>query len=183
MAAQLNSGEWRRNFNVIVQWSKDGSNLNETNLTNMSLTISKAGYEHKGAYTISISINCMRSERITYLEVKGPPDPPLSPMAILAKNGRSTKLSWTAPSFDGNSPIVGYTYFLKSDSTRWKAKNVSSAKRTWKINVDLLNFLELMSSKGRLYFMVQAFNQFGQSKSSQIVEVEGNQVANSATRR
>ncbi|XP_071992798.1 myomesin-3 isoform X2 [Engystomops pustulosus] len=156
-----------------VQWFRDGAIVQETESRkiscegfDVSLSGSPAFKEDEGFYTVSVPATSGHQEQTTYMFVKdaepNKPGEPGSPLSVKCKDIQKDclLLTWTPPSDDRGSPIIGYFIERLDVSTNdWTQCNQIPAK-ICKLPVSGL-------TEGNTYqFRVKALNKSGVSHPS-----------------
>ncbi|XP_069004770.1 myosin light chain kinase, smooth muscle isoform X1 [Embiotoca jacksoni] len=102
---------WIRNKEQIV----DGEELWTENTDRSStLVIAEAKPQHTDRYTVVVKDRKSSAQHTLTLSVIERPEPPVSCPVIALVSASSLVLSWSGPSYDGGSAILGYVVEVKS---------------------------------------------------------------------
>ncbi|XP_061761323.1 myosin light chain kinase, smooth muscle isoform X1 [Nerophis ophidion] len=169
---------WIRNKEQMV----DGPEVWTENLDDSStLVLTAAGVQHTGSYTVVVKDRKSSAQHTLTLSVIDRPQPPAScPLVSLLSPG-SLVLSWSGPSYDGGSAVLGYVVEVNRGRD-WTALTSGCKSTSYRVCAGL--------QPGDQYrFRVRAYNTVGVSEPgppSPVVTLDDKKVvpkkrANSAT--
>ncbi|XP_019721373.1 myosin light chain kinase, smooth muscle-like isoform X2 [Hippocampus comes] len=129
-----------------------------------SLVISEAHPDDTGSYTLIARNRSGSSEHTVSLSVIHRPDPPASHPVISQLSVESLVLSWTGPSFDGGTAVLGYIVEVRRQGADASGDWTEIAERCKNTSTQVSAGLE---PYGKYRFRVRAYNAEGVSEPSQ----------------
>ncbi|XP_054616321.1 myosin light chain kinase, smooth muscle isoform X2 [Dunckerocampus dactyliophorus] len=78
-----------------------------------TLVLAEAGVQHTGRYTVVVKDRKSSAQHTLTLSVIDRPQPPASCPLVSLLSSRSLVLSWSGPSYDGGSAVLGYVVEVK----------------------------------------------------------------------
>ncbi|XP_051795867.1 myosin light chain kinase, smooth muscle-like isoform X1 [Acanthochromis polyacanthus] len=132
--------------------------------TQSTIEISKAVPEDTGLYTVVVRNRTGSAQHTVSLSVIDRPDPPASHPVVSQLSTTSLVLSWTGPSYDGGTAVLGYIVEASQggpdNPSSWtqlisRCKNTSHHVRSG------------LEPQGQYRFRVRAYNSAGTSEPSQ----------------
>ncbi|XP_077406514.1 myosin light chain kinase, smooth muscle-like [Vanacampus margaritifer] len=132
--------------------------------THSSLVISAAHPEDTGSYTLIARNRSGSAEHTVSLSVIHRPDPPASHPVISQLSAESLVLSWTGPSFDGGTAVLGYIVEVRRLGADASGEWTEIAERCKNTSTQVSSGLE---PYGKYRFRVRAYNAEGVSQPSQ----------------
>ncbi|XP_047465545.1 myosin light chain kinase, smooth muscle-like [Mugil cephalus] len=131
--------------------------------TQSSVKICEAAPEDKGSYTVVVRNRAGSAQHTISLSVIDRPEPPASQPVVSKLSSQSLVLSWTGPSYDGGTAVLGYIVEVRQEGpdrpTGWtelitRCKNTSYHVRSG------------LEPQGQYRFRVRAYNSAGTSEPS-----------------
>ncbi|XP_041818632.1 myosin light chain kinase, smooth muscle-like isoform X2 [Chelmon rostratus] len=132
--------------------------------THSEVEVSQACPADTGSYTVIVQNREGSAQHTVSLSVVDRPDPPASQPVVSQLSAQSLVLSWTGPSYDGGTAVLGYIVEVKeegSDKPGSWTEVTSSCKST---SYHVRSGLEHL---GQYRFRVRAYNSAGVSEPSQ----------------
>ncbi|XP_061665433.1 myosin light chain kinase, smooth muscle-like isoform X1 [Syngnathoides biaculeatus] len=129
-----------------------------------TLSISEAHPEDTGSYTLIARNRNGSSEHTVSLSVIHRPDPPASHPVVSQLSAESLVLSWTGPSFDGGTAVLGYIVEVRRLGADASGDWTEIAERCKNTSTQVGSGLE---PYGKYRFRVRAYNAEGVSEPSQ----------------
>ncbi|XP_029383776.1 myosin light chain kinase, smooth muscle-like [Echeneis naucrates] len=136
--------------------------------TQSSVEISQACAEDTGSYTVIVRNQKGSAQHTVYLGVIDRPDPPASPPVISKLSTQSLVLSWTGPSYDGGSAVLGYIVEVRQEGASKPGSWKEVSSRCKNTSYHVRSGLEPL---GQYLFRVRAYNSAGVSEPSQESEL------------
>ncbi|KAJ0016068.1 hypothetical protein NQD34_014358 [Periophthalmus magnuspinnatus] len=126
-----------------------------------SVEISQACPEDQGCYTIVVRNRQGFAHHTVTLSVIDRPDPPASHPVVSKLTSDSLVLSWTGPSYDGGTAVLGYIVEVREEKSEiWNEVTTDCKNTCYKVKSGL-------KPQGQYRFRVRAFNSIGISAPSQ----------------
>ncbi|XP_059180984.1 myosin light chain kinase, smooth muscle-like [Centropristis striata] len=132
--------------------------------THSSVEISQACPEDTGSYTVVVRNRKGSAQHTVSLSVIDRPDPPASQPVISQLSTESLVLSWTGPSYDGGSAVLGYKVEFSKEEQDKAESWTELTSRCKSTSYHVRSGLEPL---GRYLFRVRAYNSAGVSEPSQ----------------
>ncbi|XP_034414613.1 myosin light chain kinase, smooth muscle-like isoform X2 [Cyclopterus lumpus] len=132
--------------------------------TQSDVEISQACPEDTGSYTVMVRNAKGSAQHTVSLGVIDQPDPPASQPVISQLSTESVVLSWTGPSFDGGTAVLGYKVEVRQEG---QDKNESWTEVTSRCKNTTYHIRSGLAPLGRYCFRVRAYNSAGVSEPSQ----------------
>ncbi|XP_061120064.1 myosin light chain kinase, smooth muscle-like isoform X1 [Syngnathus typhle] len=132
--------------------------------THSTLAISEAHPDDTGSYTLIARNRSGCAEHTVSLSVIHRPDPPASHPMISQLSAESLVLSWTGPSFDGGTAVLGYIVEVRRLGADASGDWTEIAERCKNTSTQVSSGLE---PYGKYRFRVRAYNAEGVSEPSQ----------------
>ncbi|XP_061611605.1 myosin light chain kinase, smooth muscle-like isoform X1 [Phyllopteryx taeniolatus] len=129
-----------------------------------SLLISEAQPEDTGSYTLIARNRNGSNEHTVSLSVIHRPDPPASHPVVSQLSAESLVLSWTGPSFDGGTAVLGYIVEVRRLGADASGDWTEIAERCKNTSTQVSSGLE---PYGKYRFRVRAYHAEGVSEPSQ----------------
>ncbi|XP_077594804.1 myosin light chain kinase, smooth muscle-like isoform X1 [Stigmatopora nigra] len=129
-----------------------------------SLKISQAHPEDTGSYTLITRSRTGSAEHTVSLSVIHRPDPPASHPVVSQLSAESLVLSWTGPSFDGGTAVLGYIVEVRRQGADGSGDWTEIGERCRDTSTQVSSGLE---PYGKYRFRVRAYNAEGVSDPSQ----------------
>ncbi|XP_017293667.1 myosin light chain kinase, smooth muscle isoform X2 [Kryptolebias marmoratus] len=145
--------------------------------TQSSVEISQAVPEDAGLYTIVVQNRHGSAQHTVCLSVVDRPTPPSSQPIVSRLSAESLVLSWTGPSYDGGTAVLGYIVEVSPEVPN-KPGSWTEISRCKNTSYHILSGLEPL---GRYRFRVRAYNSVGISEPSQ--ESKSVRMATAKTRK
>ncbi|XP_032358998.1 myosin light chain kinase, smooth muscle isoform X3 [Etheostoma spectabile] len=150
-------------------WSSD---------TQSGVEISQARQDDTGSYTVIVRNRKGSAQHTVSLSVIDRPDPPASQPVVSKLSTQSLVLSWTGPSYDGGTAVLGYNVEVRQEGQdkpeTWTEVTNCCKSTTHHIHSGL-------EPLGQYRFRVRAYNSAGVSEPSQ--ESECVKMANSKEKK
>uniref|UniRef100_A0A672ZP45 Myosin light chain kinase, smooth muscle-like n=1 Tax=Sphaeramia orbicularis TaxID=375764 RepID=A0A672ZP45_9TELE len=131
--------------------------------TQSTVVISKACPDDKGSYTIVVRNQRGSAHHTVSLSVIDRPDPPASHPVVSQLSAQSLVLSWTGPSYDGGTAVLGYIVELRQEGLNQSGTWTEVASRCKSTSHRVSSGLE---PQGQYRFRVRAYNSAGVSEPS-----------------
>ncbi|KAI3365201.1 hypothetical protein L3Q82_010304, partial [Scortum barcoo] len=132
--------------------------------TQSCVEISQARPEDTGSYTVIVRNSRGSAQHMVSLSVRDRPDPPASQPVVSKLSSQSVVLSWTGPSYDGGTAVLGYIVEVRQEGPNeagsW-TEVINCCKNT---SYHVRSGLEPL---GQYRFRVRAYNLAGISEPSQ----------------
>lgn len=126
-----------------------------------SVEISQACPEDQGCYTVVVRNRQGSACHTVTLSIIDSPDPPASHPVVSQLTPESLVLSWTGPSYDGGTAVLGYIVEVQEENSETWTEVTRDCKNTcYKIRSGL-------EPQGQYRFRVRAYNSIGVSEPSQ----------------
>ncbi|XP_040923138.1 myosin light chain kinase, smooth muscle-like isoform X2 [Toxotes jaculatrix] len=129
-----------------------------------SVEISKACPEDTGSYTLIVRNRKGTAQHTVSLNVIGRPDPPASQPVISKLSTQSLVLSWTGPSYDGGTAVLGYIVEVREEAPHKPGCWTEISSLCKNTSYHVRSGLEPL---GQYRFRVRAYNSAGVSEPSQ----------------
>nr|XP_061807754.1 myosin light chain kinase, smooth muscle-like [Nerophis lumbriciformis] len=129
-----------------------------------SLVISEAHPDDTGSYTLIARSRNGSAEHTVSLSVIHRPDPPASHPVVSQLSAESLVLSWTGPSFDGGTAVLGYIVEVRRQGADASGDWTEIAERCKNTSTQVSSGLEPYA---KYRFRVRAYNAEGVSEPSQ----------------
>ncbi|XP_037611310.1 myosin light chain kinase, smooth muscle-like isoform X1 [Sebastes umbrosus] len=129
--------------------------------TQTGVEISQACPEDNGSYTVIARNRRGSAQHTVSLSVIDRPDPPASHPVVSQLSTQSLVLSWTGPSYDGGTAVLGYKVEVRQEDLDTWTELTSRCKNT---SYHVRSGLEPL---GQYRFRVRAYNSAGVSEPSQ----------------
>ncbi|XP_063749336.1 myosin light chain kinase, smooth muscle-like isoform X2 [Eleginops maclovinus] len=152
---------WIFNKDKVVSGSKKSVRSSETQ---SSVEISQACPEDKGLYTVVVRNRKGFAQHTISLRVMDRPDPPASHPVISQLSTQSLVLSWTGPSYDGGTAVLGYKVEVREEGQDTPESWTEATSRCKNTTFHVRSGLEPL---GQYRFRVRAYNSAGVSEPSQ----------------
>ncbi|TNN82401.1 Myosin light chain kinase, smooth muscle [Liparis tanakae] len=139
--------------------------------TQSDVEISQARPEDTGSYTVVVRNVKGSAQHTVSLGVIDQPAPPASQPVISQLSTESVVLSWTGPSYDGGTAVLGYKVEVRQEEQDGPESWTEAASRCKNTTFHVRSGLEPL---GRYRFRVRAYNSAGvsdPSKESECVEM------------
>ncbi|XP_008312095.1 myosin light chain kinase, smooth muscle-like [Cynoglossus semilaevis] len=153
---------WIYNRDKVVVGSSRMSVMNGK--TQSSVEIPQACMEDTGSYTVMVRNREGSAQHTVSLSVIDRPDPPASHPVVSKLSCRSLVLSWTGPSYDGGTAVLGYIIEVRRDdlgkSGNWTEITNNCKNTSYHVRSGL-------EPQGKYHFRVRAYNSVGVSEPSQ----------------
>ncbi|XP_071319736.1 myosin light chain kinase, smooth muscle-like isoform X2 [Trachinotus anak] len=132
--------------------------------TQSSVEISEACADDTGSYTVIVRNRKGSAQHTVSLSVIDRPDPPASPPVVSKLSTQSLVLSWTGPSYDGGTAVLGYIVEVKKEGPGKPGSWSEISSRCKNTSYHVRSGLEPL---GQYRFRVRAYNSAGVSEPSQ----------------
>ncbi|XP_042364298.1 myosin light chain kinase, smooth muscle-like [Plectropomus leopardus] len=132
--------------------------------TESSVEISKACTEDTGSYTIIVRNQKGSAQHTVSLSVIDRPEPPASQPVVSQLSTQSLVLSWTGPSYDGGTAVLGYKVEVRQEGLDKPGSWTELTSRCKSTSYHVRSGLERL---GQYRFRVRAYNSAGVSEPSQ----------------
>ncbi|XP_053197025.1 myosin light chain kinase, smooth muscle-like [Scomber japonicus] len=132
--------------------------------TQSSVEISQACPDDKGSYTVVVKNRKGSAQHTVSLSVIDRPDPPASHPVVSKLSTQSLVLSWTGPSYDGGTAVLGYIVEVRQDGSDKPGSWTELISRCKNTSYHVRSGLE---PQGKYRFRVRAYNTAGVSEPSQ----------------
>ncbi|XP_035469023.1 myosin light chain kinase, smooth muscle isoform X2 [Scophthalmus maximus] len=132
--------------------------------TQSSMEIAQACPGDTGSYTVIVRNRKGSAQHTVSLSVIDRPDPPASQPVISKLSTQSLVLSWTGPSYDGGSAVLGYIVEFRQEGPGERGKWTEASSRCKNTSYHVRSGLEPL---GQYRFRVRAYNAAGVSEPSQ----------------
>ncbi|GAA6214339.1 myosin light chain kinase, smooth muscle-like isoform X1 [Lates japonicus] len=132
--------------------------------TQSSVEISKACAEDTGSYTVVVRNRKGSAQHTVSLSVIDRPDPPASQPVISKVSTKSLVLSWSGPSYDGGTAVLGYIVEVRQEGLHKPQSWTKVSTRCKNTSYHVRSGLE---PQGQYRFRVRAYNSAGISEPSQ----------------
>uniref|UniRef100_UPI0037E7F184 myosin light chain kinase, smooth muscle-like n=1 Tax=Semicossyphus pulcher TaxID=241346 RepID=UPI0037E7F184 len=129
--------------------------------TQSSVEFSKACPDDTGSYTVVVRNRKGSAQHTISLSVIDRPDPPASHPVVSQLSTESLVLSWTGPSYDGGTAVLGYIMEVRPEEAGSWTEVTTRCKNT---SYHVRSGLE---PQGKYRFRVRAYNSAGVSEPSQ----------------
>ncbi|XP_034563732.1 myosin light chain kinase, smooth muscle-like [Notolabrus celidotus] len=133
--------------------------------TQSSVEFLKACPEDTGSYTIVVRNRKGSAQHTVSLSVIDRPDPPASQPVVSQLSTQSLVLSWTGPSYDGGSAVLGYIVEVRQEEG--PAKPGSWTEVSSRCKSTSYHVRSGLEPQGQYRFRVRAYNSAGVSEPSQ----------------
>ncbi|KAM8730437.1 myosin light chain kinase, smooth muscle-like [Acanthopagrus schlegelii] len=132
--------------------------------THSSVEISQACPADAGSYCLVVRNRQGSAQHTVSLSVIDRPDPPASQPVVSQLSTQSLVLSWTGPSYDGGTAVLGYVLEVKQECLDKPGSWTEVASRCKSTSYHVRSGLE---PQGQYRFRVRAYNSAGASEPSQ----------------
>ncbi|XP_068162180.1 myosin light chain kinase, smooth muscle-like isoform X2 [Antennarius striatus] len=132
--------------------------------TQTSVVVRRACLADTGSYTVVVRNRRGSAQHTVCLAVIDRPDPPASHPVVSKLTTRSLVLSWTGPSYDGGTAVLGYIVEVKQEGLDGPGSWTEVASRCKNTSHHLRSGLEPLS---QYRFRIRAYNSAGVSEPSQ----------------
>lgn len=132
--------------------------------TQSSVEVFQACSADTGSYTVVVRNRKGSAQHTVSLSVIGRPDPPASQPVVSQLSTQSLVLSWTGPSYDGGTAVLGYIVEVRQDGPGESGSWTEVASRCKSTSYHVCSGLEPL---GQYRFRVRAYNSAGISEPSQ----------------
>lgn len=132
--------------------------------THSGVEITQACADDTGSYTVVARNRKGSAQHTVSLSVIDRPDPPASHPVISQLSTQSLVLSWTGPSYDGGTAVLGYKVEVRPESQDTAESWTELTSRCKNTSYHVLSGLEPL---GQYRFRVRAYNSAGVSEPSQ----------------
>ncbi|XP_068439500.1 myosin light chain kinase, smooth muscle-like isoform X2 [Clinocottus analis] len=132
--------------------------------TQSDVEISQASPEDTGSYTLMVRNVNGSAQHTVSLGVIDQPDPPASQPVISQLSTESVVLSWTGPSYDGGSAVLGYKVEVQQEG---QDEPESWTEVTSRCKSTTFHVRSGLQPLGQYRFRVRAYNSAGVSEPSQ----------------
>ncbi|KAM6898342.1 myosin light chain kinase, smooth muscle-like [Lycodopsis pacificus] len=132
--------------------------------TQSDVEISQARPEDTGSYTVVVRNVNGSAQHTVSLGVIDRPDPPASQPVISQLSTESLVLSWTGPSYDGGTAVLGYKVEFRQEGQDEPESWTEATSRCKNTSYHVLSGL---APHGQYRFRVRAYNSAGVSEPSQ----------------
>lgn len=136
--------------------------------THSSVEISQACPEDTGLYTVIVQNRKGSAQHIVSFSVIDRPEPPASQPVISQLSIQSLVLSWTGPSYDGGTAVLGYKVEVRPEGSNKPESWTELTSRCKSTSYHVRSGLEPL---GQYRFRVRAYNSAGVSEPSQESEI------------
>nr|XP_057904883.1 myosin light chain kinase, smooth muscle isoform X2 [Doryrhamphus excisus] len=144
---------WIRNKEQIVAGPEVWTENSDDSST---LVLAEAGVYHTGRYTVVVKDRKSSAQHTLTLSVIDTPQPPASCPLVTLLSSRSLVLSWSGPSYDGGSAVLGYVVEVKK-GRNWTELTSQCKSTSYRVCAGL--------QPGEEYcFRVRAYNTVGVSE-------------------
>uniref|UniRef100_A0A672FYN7 Myosin light chain kinase, smooth muscle-like n=1 Tax=Salarias fasciatus TaxID=181472 RepID=A0A672FYN7_SALFA len=130
--------------------------------------ISQASPEDTGSYTVVVRNRAGSAQHTASLSVIDRPDPPASHPVVSQLSTQSLVLSWTGPSYDGGTAVLGYIVEVIQEGPDKPGSWTEIISRCRNTSHHVRSGLEPL---GQYRFRVRAYNSAGTSEPSQESEI------------
>ncbi|XP_033974932.1 myosin light chain kinase, smooth muscle-like isoform X1 [Trematomus bernacchii] len=145
---------------VVVRGSRKSIMSSETQ---SSVEISQACPEDKGSYTVVVRNRKGSAQHTISLSVMDRPDPPASQPVVSQLSTQSLVLSWTGPSYDGGTAVLGYKVEVRNEGRDSPESWTEATSRCKNTTFHVRSGLQPL---GQYRFRVRAYNSAGVSEPS-----------------
>ncbi|KAM3592455.1 uncharacterized protein V6R79_019245 [Siganus canaliculatus] len=153
---------WIYNRDKVV---KDGTRISvRSSETQSSVVVSQACPADTGSYTLVVRNRAGSAQHTVALSVIDQPDPPASQPVVSQLSSQSLVLSWTGPSYDGGTAVLGYIVEVRQQREDKPGSWTEITSRCKNTSYHVCSGLEPL---GQYRFRVRAYNSAGVSKPSQ----------------
>ncbi|XP_023264881.1 myosin light chain kinase, smooth muscle-like [Seriola lalandi dorsalis] len=132
--------------------------------TQSSVEISQACADDTGSYTVIVRNRKGSAQHTVSLSVVDRPDPPASPPVVSKLSTQSLVLSWTGPSYDGGTAVLGYIVEVRQEGPDKPGSWTEVSSRCKNTSYHVRSGLK---PQGQYLFRVRAYNSAGVSEPSQ----------------
>lgn len=132
--------------------------------TQSSVEISQACADDTGSYTVIVRNQKGSAQHTVSLSIIDRPDRPASQPVVSQLSTQSLVLSWTGPSYDGGSAVLGYIVEVRQDGPDKSGSWTEVISRCKNTSYQVRSGLE---PQGQYHFRVRAYNAAGVSEPSQ----------------
>ncbi|XP_067431786.1 myosin light chain kinase, smooth muscle-like isoform X2 [Thunnus thynnus] len=132
--------------------------------TKSSVEISQACPDDKGSYTVIVKNREGSAQHTVSLSVIDRPDPPASSPVVSQLSTQSLVLSWTGPSYDGGTAVLGYIVEVRQEGPEKSRSWTEVVRRCKNTSYQVCSGLK---PQGQYRFRVRAYNTAGVSEPSQ----------------
>nr|XP_046233018.1 myosin light chain kinase, smooth muscle-like [Scatophagus argus]XP_046233019.1 myosin light chain kinase, smooth muscle-like [Scatophagus argus] len=132
--------------------------------TQSRVEVSQACPADTGLYTVIVRNREGSAQHTVSLSVIDRPDPPASQPVVSQLSTQSLVLSWTGPSYDGGTAVLGYIVEVKQEGLDEPGSWTEAASRCKNTSYHVRSDLEPL---GQYRFRVRAYNSAGVSEPSQ----------------
>ncbi|CAN9492872.1 unnamed protein product [Ophioblennius macclurei] len=136
--------------------------------THSGLEISQASPEDTGSYTVVVRNRTGSAQHTVSLGVIDRPDRPASQPVVSQLSTQSLVLSWTGPSYDGGTAVLGYSVEVIQEGPDKPGSWTEIVSRCKNTSYKVRSGLEPL---GQYRFRVRAYNSAGISEPSQESEI------------
>ncbi|KAF3853674.1 hypothetical protein F7725_014362 [Dissostichus mawsoni] len=145
---------------VVVRESRKSIMSSETQ---SSVEISQACPEDTGSYTVVVRNRKGSAQHTISLSVMDRPDPPASQPVVSQQSTQSLVLSWTGPSYDGGTAVLGYKVEVRNEGQDSPESWTEATSRCKNTTFHVRSGLQPL---GQYRFRVRAYNSAGVSEPS-----------------
>ncbi|KAK1881373.1 Myosin light chain kinase smooth muscle [Dissostichus eleginoides] len=145
---------------VVVRGSRKSIMSSETQ---SSVEISQACPEDTGSYTVVVRNRKGSAQHTISLSVMDRPDPPASQPVVSQQSTQSLVLSWTGPSYDGGTAVLGYKVEVRNEGQDSPESWTEATSRCKNTTFHVRSGLQPL---GQYRFRVRAYNSAGVSEPS-----------------
>ncbi|KAM9837564.1 myosin light chain kinase, smooth muscle-like [Aulostomus maculatus] len=135
-----------------------------SNGTQSSIEISEACPDDTGSYTLIVRNQKGSGQHTVSLSVIDRPDPPASHPVISQLSTQSLVLSWTGPSYDGGTAVLGYIVEVRQEGLENPGNWTEVTSHCKSTSYQVCSGLD---PQGQYSFRVRAYNAAGVSEPSQ----------------
>ncbi|XP_054454827.1 myosin light chain kinase, smooth muscle-like isoform X2 [Anoplopoma fimbria] len=132
--------------------------------TQSNVEISQACPKDTGSYTVIVRNVKGSAQHTVSLSVVDRPDPPASHPVVSKLSTKSLVLSWTGPSYDGGTAVLGYKVEVRREGQNGPESWTEATSRCKNTTYHVRSGLEPL---GEYRFRVRAYNSAGVSEPSQ----------------
>lgn len=133
--------------------------------TQSGVEVSQASPDDTGSYTIVVRNRKGSAQHTISLSVIDRPEPPASQPVVSQLTTQSLVLSWTGPSYDGGTAVLGYKVEVRQEDEPDNWTEVTSRCKSTSYHVR-----SGLEPQGQYRFRVRAYNSAGVSEPSKVSE-------------